>query len=112
MTIVCGTDFSEAGRPALRAAGALAARTHDPEFYLVHVLDPTVTGELDAENQLRMKTEVTERLAEDARELTSRYGLSHVHPTVRIGSPSEALVEFADINQASWLVVASQGHVA
>src|SRR5215475_8717730 len=52
MSIICGTDLSEASGGALDVAWALAAQRGDREVLLVHVVDPEASdaGELsDAE---------------------------------------------------------------
>jgi nucleotide-binding universal stress UspA family protein len=112
MSIVCGVDFSEVGQSALRGAGALASCTREDVLYLIHVLDAEVLTRLTIEEQAQLRADVGDRLAAEAFELGKRFDLAHVHPTVLVGSPSAALVEFAEFNRASWLVVASPGHGA
>jgi nucleotide-binding universal stress UspA family protein len=112
MPIVCGVDFSDLGQLALQGAGALASCTREDVLYLVHVLDTKALTRLTVEEQAQLRADVGERLAAGAFELSKRFGLAHVHPTVLVGSPSSALVEFAEFNSASWVVVASRGHGA
>jgi nucleotide-binding universal stress UspA family protein len=110
MTIVCGVDFSDLAPAALRAAGALSACSHADVLYLVHVLDAQSLAQRSVAEQAEVRAEVGERLAAEARELSRRFELAHVHPTVLVGSPDAALTEFAEFNRASWLVVSSRGH--
>jgi nucleotide-binding universal stress UspA family protein len=112
MAIVCGIDFSDISESALQGAGALASCTHEDVLYLIHVLDAHALARLTVDEQARVRADVGERLAAGAFELSKRFDLTHVHPTILVGSPSAALLEFAEFNHASWVVVASRGHGA
>jgi nucleotide-binding universal stress UspA family protein len=107
MSIVCGTDFSEASRPALITAAALAAPLGRGELYLVNVLDSGLTDELTLSQQQELEAKLTAKLEALAKEIAP--GLN-VKAAVVAGQPGSGLCEFAEKMSADLLVVASQGH--
>lgn len=110
--IVCGTDLSERSRPARMAAAALGHRLGESELSLVYVLDlPTA---LLPESLIEQFTQATaqelEREASELQKTTSLVVRSKlIGPKARM-RPAQALVEFAEAERASLLVVSSQGH--
>jgi nucleotide-binding universal stress UspA family protein len=107
MSIVCGTDFSEAAKPALITAAALAAPIGRGELYLVNVLDSGLLDELTPSQQQDLEARVTAKLTALAKEVAP--GVD-VKTAVVAGQPGSALGEFAEKKSADLLVVASQGH--
>lgn len=114
MAIVCGTDFSEDAKRAARASLGLAGPLGD-EVLLVHAMElPTVAfiaGEglvmppaVPPPNLERLKQELDEKLADEARRLGP-----HVKPVLAIGTPVEALMEEVRRYDARLLVVGSHG---
>ena len=108
MTLVCGTDFSSESSHAIAAAAALATRLRMDDLSLVHVLDPSLSRlEAAALDQVRASAE--QRLNDLGRDVHNRTGL-HVHSHVLCDAVSGTLVQWAEAQQATALVLASQGH--
>lgn len=103
--IVCGTDFSDSGQTAVRAAAALATRLGQP-LRLVHVVDDAVER-LDVRARDLLVSAAGERLQQQARRLPAPLR-RRLLTTVLVGKPHEALVSIAEA--AGLLVVSSQGH--
>ncbi len=111
--IVCGTDLSERSRPAKMAAAALGQRLGETELYLVYVLDlPTALLPDSLVQQLaRATADELDRQASELRQTTSLAVHSRLIDTAgRSVRPAHALVDFAEAEGASLLVVSSQGH--
>lgn len=105
MTIVCGTDFSENGALAARAAASLARRLND-RLELVHVIaDPAVAG-IPALGAFFAPLQGL--LSEQATRLAREYSVV-VNPTILEGPADERLVEFARNVGARLTVVSSLG---
>jgi nucleotide-binding universal stress UspA family protein len=102
--IVCGTDFSDSGQAAVRAAAALATRLGQP-LRLVYVVDDAVE-QLDVRARDLLVSAAAERLQEQARRLPALVR-RRLLTTVLVGKPHEALVSIAE---AGLVVVSSQGH--
>ena len=105
MTILCGTDLSEAGQLAARSAVALA-QLRQEDLCLVHVVDEVV-DRLDTKSRPRLLLAATRQLEVQAASL--RQGRRRPKALVRVGRPAEVLQEGAGI-APSLLVVASGGH--
>ncbi len=111
--IVCGTDLSERSRPAQLAAVAMGQLLDETEICLTYVLDLPVA--VLPERLLReaeaASVETLESHAEELRKIsavpvrTKVIGLGERVPHVRV-----MLVDFAESEGASLLVVSSQGH--
>jgi nucleotide-binding universal stress UspA family protein len=107
MSIICGTDLSEASRGALEVARALAAQRGDHEVVLVHVVDGEAGGELDDR----------ERAALRAR-LDAQAGAAGVSPgpSIRaelvVGPPDETLVGFAEAQASDLIIIAARSRGA
>ncbi len=112
MTIICGTDFSEGGRPAAVAAGALAKKLADGDLWLVHVLDRAAIDGLSTAAREEAEARAFERLTAEAQRLKERFSLPEVHRVVLQGVASDRLAELAASKEATVLVVASEGHGA
>jgi nucleotide-binding universal stress UspA family protein len=105
MTILCGTDLSEAGAVAARSAAALA-RLRGEDLCLVHVIDEELERVIPA-GVPRLVAAASRRLGAQAARLRS--GRRRVQTLVRVGRPAEVLREGAGLNP-SLVVVASSGH--
>lgn len=116
MCIVCATDLSEHALPGEIAAAALSARFRSSVFWLAHVVSESV-AEIDEGAARALKT-IAEKRMEKKAALLQRRTESPVRWAVvgdrsaEMRSISEALMDFAEKQQASLLVVASQGHGA
>lgn len=110
MSIVCGTDFSDASRPALLTAAALAARLRDGELHLVHVIHGDLERELTPGQRQEIRSKLVSKLEALAKEVLPAFDVSKLHTEVLAGQPSPALCEFAEKKAADLLVVASRGH--
>jgi nucleotide-binding universal stress UspA family protein len=100
MSIICGTDLSDASRGALDVARALAAQRGDRDVVLVHVVDGD-PGELDDAQLAPLRA----RLAGQARGQGPP-----VRPELLIGPPDETLVGFAETQGSDLIVVAAHSH--
>lgn len=101
MPIICGTDLSAASAGALEVARALAKQRGDSEVVLVHIADPAgPSGEREVAIA-RARTDMDAIVAS----ITDT-------PTVRaemiVGSPDEALVNFAETEGSDLIVIASR----
>jgi nucleotide-binding universal stress UspA family protein len=103
--IVCGTDFSDSGQAAVRAAAGLATRLGQP-LRLVYVVDDAVE-QLDVRARDLLVSAAAERLQELARRLPAPVR-RRLLTTVLVGKPHEALVSIAE--PSGLVVVSSQGH--
>lgn len=114
--IVLATDFSAAARLALEHAVAIATR-FQARLYIFHAIDVRDGGSQGNESLADDFYELTERRAREELEgLRARLGPPGVHTgpisiveTVRIGSPSEEIVAFAEEKEADLVVVGTQG---
>jgi nucleotide-binding universal stress UspA family protein len=109
MAIVAGTDFSDQGSIAVRAAAALAGRLGQP-LWLVHVLDEAI-GALDARARDLLLSAAEDRLRAEARNLGPGVR-RRVQTRVLVGRPAEALLSFPGVRKPALVVVSSQGHGA
>lgn len=106
MSVLCATDFSEESLGTLGLACALAHPGED--VWIVHaldVLDPSLARMELGDSQAR-----AERLLADA---ARRFEQACGRPAKTMllhGNAPEAIVEFAEIQSASLIVVASRGH--
>ncbi|HEY0191306.1 MAG TPA: universal stress protein [Kofleriaceae bacterium] len=103
MSIICGTDLSEASRAALDVARALAGQRGDDELVLVHV----VHGAHGKPDGAVDDAELARR-----RSVLGKLAASGTGPRVRaeliVGPPDEALVQLAETHGADLIVVAAQ----
>lgn len=105
MSIICGTDLSLASAGALEVARALAAMRGDDEVVLVHIADPAGdAGEREAATD-RARAEIDTLLA-------SLTGTPRVRAEMIVGSPDEALVNFAETENSDLIVIASRSNGA
>src|SRR6187551_2678346 len=107
MAIVVGTDLSETSLEALRAAFAIATKRGDDEVFLVHVLDDKAAEEGGA----ALADVAKKRLEADGAKLAAGSGIK-VRTEVLMGGAEGALMAFAETEQASLLIVTSQGEGA
>jgi nucleotide-binding universal stress UspA family protein len=106
MSIICGTDLSDAASRALSVAVALAAQRGDDDVMLVHVIEG---DEGDAPERALSEAELARRrikLAEQARDASDDG--PRVRVEVIVGPPDEALVKFAEAEGSDLIVVAAQ----
>jgi nucleotide-binding universal stress UspA family protein len=109
MTVVCGTDFSDASAAACHVAAELAARHHEP-LTIVHALVPmapapgvpVAAGVLD-----EMVSSVRKSLTELAGSLAGSG--PDVGIVVEIGEPDEVLLQCATEKNARLIVIGSVG---
>jgi nucleotide-binding universal stress UspA family protein len=100
MSILCGTDLSQASSRALAVARALAGQRGDPELVLVHAAE----DEPDEAERVQLLA----RLDAQARaELETGAG-PRVRCELATGSPDDALVELAETSGADLIVIAAQ----
>jgi len=110
MSIVVGTDFSDASKPALRTAAALAARLPGSELHLVHVIEGDLVGELTAGQRHELKVQLATKLEAFAKEVVPSFDAAKLQTAVLSGQPGTELADFAERKGADLLVVASRGH--
>jgi len=105
MTIVCGTDFSEAANEAVEVASRLALQTGQA-LHLVHALDVPVEAKSDAPDDPLLSFARTHlaRRAEHLRHLNPQ-----VECHVKRGPPDEVLRDLASELSASLIVVGALG---
>jgi nucleotide-binding universal stress UspA family protein len=97
MSIICGTDLSEASGGALAVARALAVQRGDEDLVLIHVVD----GEPRDEEMEDLRTRLDAQAAGGAPAgLTTRAELV-------IGPPDETLVGFAETEASDLIVIAA-----
>lgn len=101
MTIVCGTDFSEAAERALTVAARLAARRQMP-LHLVHSMLAPRESAGDSEYLARLAQ--LDRVADLARVLGAE-----VYTHLESGPPDEALLKVAKTGKATQVVVGALG---
>jgi len=98
MSIICGTDLSQASLGAFDVARALAAQHGDREVVLVHVVDGEPSkDELAA---LRVRLEAQARIA----------GSPPARTELIVGPADETLVGFAETEGSDLIVIAAQSH--
>jgi nucleotide-binding universal stress UspA family protein len=105
MSIICGTDLSEASRGALDVARALAAQRGDSDVVLIHVVDGEAGGEPDGDRGAAELATRRAQLADQARGKGPR-----VRTELIVGPPDETLVNFAETEGSDLIVVAAQSH--
>lgn len=105
MTIVCGTDFSEASREAVRAAAVLAKKRGN-RLHLVHAVN--VGGEAVFDEARSWLTAWASKQLEQGRHEVSD-AASDITLHLRAGSPHEALLAVAHDTHASLIVVGARG---
>lgn len=98
MSIICGTDLSQASLGALQVARALAAQRGDGEVVLVHVVDDEPSK--DARIALRARLEAQAQTA----------GTPPVRTELIVGPADESLVGFAETEGSDLIVIAAQSH--
>ena len=100
MSIICGTDLSDASADALAVACALAERRGDDKVVLLHVVD---SDRPDA---------VREKALEEARRLldaqAARAGSAKVSADLVIGPPDQTLISYAETEGADLIVIAAR----
>jgi nucleotide-binding universal stress UspA family protein len=104
---VCGTDFSDSGKAAVRSAAALAARLGAP-LWLVHVVDAGIEY-LDTRARDLLVSAAEQRLQQESRRLPPAVR-RRAETKVLVGTPHDALVAVPGIPEPGLVVVASQGH--
>jgi nucleotide-binding universal stress UspA family protein len=104
MSIICGTDLSEASSGALEVARALAALRGDLEVVLVHVVDGDAEDR-DAEADTALAVLRT-RLAAQAAAAAATPGPA-VRPALVVGPPDQTLVGVADTEASDLIVIAA-----
>lgn len=105
MSILCGTDFSEAAHRALTAAAHIAVRTDIP-LHLVHCV-PAGTPQPDDEPKSEYLDWVRRQLHRDADRARELGAQVRVH--LKFGSPDEALIAVAREVDAQLLVIGPLG---
>jgi nucleotide-binding universal stress UspA family protein len=104
MSIICGTDLSEASSGALDVARALAAQRGDAEVVLVHVVD-TDAGDLDDAQLATLRARL---------EAQAGAGRTSPGPAVRsqllTGPIEETLVGVAEAEASDLLIIAAHSH--
>ena len=98
MSIICGTDLSQASSGALDVARALAAQRGDGEVVLVHVADVD-PGDDAALTALRARL--------DAQAPAAGTSGPSVRAELLIGPPAEILVNFAETQSCDLIVIAA-----
>jgi nucleotide-binding universal stress UspA family protein len=98
MSIICGTDLSQASLGALEVARALAAQHGDREVVLVHVAE----GEPSKDQLVALRA----RLEAQARTA----GTPPVRTELLVGPADETLVGFAETCGSDLIVIAAQSH--
>lgn len=111
MSLVVGTDLSEQSLEAVRAALAIATRRGDAELHLVYVLDDAASREATDAGRDAMVTSARARLDADAARLAAGTSIT-IRTDVLVGPADEALMAFADTEQADLVIVTSQGHTS
>ena len=103
MTILCGTDLSEASSGALEVALALAAQRGDREIALVHVIDPE-SGGTSAEREEAIDRGRTELEAL----VGGRSGAITIKSELIVGPPHATLVSYAETEGCDLIVIAAR----
>jgi len=98
MSIICGTDLSQASRGALEVARALAAQRGDREVVLIHVAD----GEPDDDELAKRRAQLQAQARADEG--------PRVRVELSVGPPDETLVGFAERSGSDLIVVAARSH--
>jgi nucleotide-binding universal stress UspA family protein len=104
MSIICGSDLSEASRGALEVACALATQRDDGVVVLVHVADGE-PGELGETTLAPLRA----RLAAQALTCATAEG-PRVRAELVVGSPDQTLVGLAEQERSDLIVIAAQSH--
>lgn len=119
-SIVCGVDGSADSRAALKVAAELANRL-GTRLVLAHVAEPAyipyagaapfggMAGSMAAREEIDTEKQAAKRLLEH---VAVDAGLPDAEQKVAIGSPSEALADLADEENAELIVVGSRGRGA
>ncbi|HMG55330.1 MAG TPA: universal stress protein, partial [Kofleriaceae bacterium] len=106
MSIICGTDLSEASSGALDVARALAAQRGDREVILVHVVDPEASdGDADVDATLDARRT---RLEAQAAAAAAAPPGPRVRVELVIGPIEQTLVGLAETEASDLIVVAAQ----
>ena len=108
MSIVFGTDFSELAQEATRAVGALARRM-GAELHLAHVTEYGSAARSQAGDEA-LRQEARRRLEAQGAALEAEGTVVRTH--LLEGAPDEVLVDLAEREKASLLVVTHQGQRA
>jgi nucleotide-binding universal stress UspA family protein len=103
MTILCGVDFSEASRVAVRAAAALAALSRE-DILLIHAAEYSEATE-GAVDLLALQRDRIRRKAEKLRERGLRAAV-----LVTPGVPDEVLLSASRQHSARCIVIGAFGH--
>lgn len=97
MSIICGTDLSQASLGALAVARALAAQHGNREVVLVHVVD----GEPSEDERAALRARL---------EAQARSSGTPVRSELIFGTADETLVGFAETEGSDLIVIAAQSH--
>lgn len=108
MSIVCGTDFSEASLRAITAAAALAKRWGEP-LHLLHSLE--LGKEVTFDEPRASLTSWAEDVLSEKTERVKKLGVE-MHTHVRPGMADEALLDLGAEVGARLLVVSAEGRNA
>ncbi len=105
MTILCGTDLSDASGGALDVALALAGQRGDHEIALVHVIDPESGGSPAEREELidRGRNELEALVA-------NRGGAITIKSELIVGPPHDTLVRYADTESCDLIVIAARSN--
>jgi len=95
MSIICGTDLSQASGGALEVARALAAQRGDHEVVLIHVVDGEPGDAELAERRAQLQAQ-------------AQAGDPRVRSELVVGPPDETLVGFAETSGSDLIVIAAQ----
>ena len=101
MTILCGTDFSDAATQAVTAAAALARRTRQP----LEIVNCLAVPAHESHDEASRAAE--QHLATEAQRVSAT-GLDVQH-RVLAGDPKTALLERTQQIAASWIVIGPRG---
>jgi len=107
MSIICGTDLSEASFEALRVAVAIAARRGDPEVHLVHALDAAGAHDDDAREVL--VGAATRRVEAEAARATAGTQVK-IRTDVVVGPAVSTLLDLAATEGSELVVIGSKGY--
>lgn len=111
--ILCPMDFSEFSAKSYEYAHSLA-RHYDARLFLEHVIQPLTMMYPDFAFPVSFN-QIYSNLTEDAekqlKEVVKNYSLNGIHPemVVREGFPTDAILEFADLNNINLIVMGTHG---
>ncbi len=97
MPIICGTDLSAASASALEVSRALATMRGEREVVLVHIADPDSPAAAHERERAELEAIVA-----------ATTGTPTVRAEMIVGSPDEALVQFAETEGSNLIVIAAR----